>query len=85
MCRLSDGHLVANPIHRYSIGDRTPGLIRAPDGSLTLSIQADRPIDEAANWLPAPKARFYMVLRLYGSKPAARTGAWVPPPVDRLP
>jgi hypothetical protein len=85
MYRLSDGHLVANPIHRYSIGDRTPGLIRAPDGLLTLSIQADRPIGEAANWLPAPKARFYMVLRLYGSKPAARNGAWVPPPVDRLP
>ena len=30
---------VANPIDRYSIGDRTPGLRRAADGSLTIVIQ----------------------------------------------
>jgi hypothetical protein len=36
-------YLVANPIHRYSIGDRTPGLLCAEDGSLTIYIQKDSP------------------------------------------
>ncbi len=36
-------YLVANPIDRYSIGDRTPGLRRDPDGSLTIYIQRDDP------------------------------------------
>ena len=30
--------LTANPIHRYAIGDRTPGLVRGADGSLSLWI-----------------------------------------------
>ena len=32
-------YLVANPINRYSIGDRTPGFVCADDGSLDLYIQ----------------------------------------------
>ncbi|MFD0571575.1 DUF1254 domain-containing protein [Kitasatospora gansuensis] len=41
--------------HR-SIGDRTPGLVYAPDGSLTLLLQYERPddADHSANWLPVP-------------------------------
>src|SRR3546814_15364962 len=35
------GFLAANPIDRYSIGDRTPGLAYGPDGSL-------RPIGSAS-------------------------------------
>ena len=31
-----DLYLVDNPIGRYAIGDRTPGLRRGRDGSLTL-------------------------------------------------
>ncbi len=46
---------IDNPIGRYTIGDRTQGLRKAPDGSLTLYLQHDRPDGErAANWLPAP-------------------------------
>ena len=36
-------YLVANPINRYSIGDRTPGIVYADDGSLTITISHDRP------------------------------------------
>ena len=36
--------LVANPIDRYSIGDRTPGLKTAEDGSVTIFMQADSPV-----------------------------------------
>jgi len=56
---------VANPIDRYSIGDRTPGLRHDPDGGLVIRLQADDP-GPGANWLPAPAGEpFYVVLRLY--------------------
>jgi hypothetical protein len=84
MYDLATGALVANPIERYSIGNRTPGLRTAPDGSLTLYIQhASPPGDAAANWLPAPSGPFYMSLRLYGPGPDAMEGRWSPPPVSR--
>ena len=57
-------YLVANPIGRYSIGDRTPGPRRAADGSLTIVIQHDQPAD-TSNWLPPPAAPFRPVMRLY--------------------
>jgi hypothetical protein len=53
MYDLPDFYLVANPIGRYSIGDRTPGLRRDADGSLTIVIQHDQPAD-TSNWLPRP-------------------------------
>ena len=51
-----DLYLVDNPIGRYAIGDRTPGLRRDRDGSLTLHVQRPAPAKAAAraNWLPAP-------------------------------
>jgi hypothetical protein len=65
MYRRSDCLFVANPIHRYSIGDRTPGLNHGADGSLAIRLQADDP-GPGVNWLPAPKHElFYVVLRLY--------------------
>ena len=35
--------LAANPIDRYSIGDRTPGITYADDGSFTITLQAAAP------------------------------------------
>ena len=65
MYRKSDCLLVANPIDRYSIWDRTPGLRHEADGGLRIAIQADAPSHPAANWLPAPREPFYLTLRLY--------------------
>jgi hypothetical protein len=62
-------YLAANPINRYSIGDRTPGLRHDPDGSLTIVIQHEQPAD-TSNWLPAPAAPF----RLYQSQAAILDG-----------
>ncbi|MDF3822588.1 DUF1254 domain-containing protein [Leptospira sp. 96542] len=63
--RRSDCLLVANPIHRYSIGDRTPGLRREADGSLVIRLRSDDP-GPGSNWLPTPPCeRFFVVLRLY--------------------
>ncbi len=39
MYRPPEFYLVANPIERYSIGDRTPGLKTGEDGSVTIYIQ----------------------------------------------
>lgn len=57
---------VENPIGRYAIGDRTPGLRRDADGGLTLYLQADPPNGAAAaNWLPTPRGDLRLVLRAY--------------------
>jgi hypothetical protein len=85
MYGLDDKYLVANPIDRYAIGNRTQGLVTGADGALTLAVQAERPTDPvlAANWLPAPRQPFYLVLRLYGPKPEALSGGWTPPALVR--
>jgi len=46
-----------NDFGRYSIGSTTDGLKSNPDGSLTITIQKDRPAD-TSNWLPAPNGPF---------------------------
>ena len=75
--------LMENPIRRYSLGDRTPGLQPAADGSLTIAIQATEPKDPAlkANWLPVGPGPFYLVMRSYDPDPRIATGEWAPPPV----
>jgi hypothetical protein len=62
----ADGRLFFsdNPIGRYSIGDRTPGLHRAADGSFDILLQHDAPAD-AANWLPTPAGPMALTLRIY--------------------
>jgi hypothetical protein len=64
----------ANPIGRYAIGDRTPSLHRAADGSLEVAIQHDAPDDPAqrANWLPAPAGPFVLTRRAYLPRPELR-------------
>ncbi|MET8327582.1 DUF1254 domain-containing protein [Streptomyces sp. NPDC005181] len=80
-----DGHLVENPAHRYALGDRTPGLVRADDGSLTIHLGKERPADSAAaaNWLPAPDGDFRPVLRLYMPGRAVLDGTYEIPAVER--
>jgi hypothetical protein len=74
--------LVANPINRYSIGDRTPGLRRDSDGSLTIVIQHDQPAD-TSNWLPAPAAPFRPLMRLYQPQAAILDGTYQIPPITK--
>lgn len=78
--------LVDNPVDRYAIGDRTPGLHRDADGGLTLHIQHARPEGEAAqaNWLPAPQGDFYLCLRAYLPRPELLDGRHALPPLQRL-
>lgn len=76
----SDLYLVENEIGRYSLGDRTPGLVYAPDGSLTVQVSADRPTD-IANWLPVPAGPYLLGMRVYEGHPSVVACEWFPPPL----
>ncbi|GAA2745065.1 DUF1254 domain-containing protein [Kitasatospora cinereorecta] len=87
MYRLPEQLLVDNPIDRYSIGDRTPGLRFDDDGGLTLHLAHEPPADPAAaaNWLPAPDGPFMVIVRAYGPEPSVLDGRWrlpEPTPAD---
>ena len=78
----ADFYLQANPLDRYSIGDRTPGLQRGADDSLTIFIQHTPPASGDANWLPAPAGAFQLVLRAYQPRPALREKQYHLPPLQ---
>lgn len=81
MYKMPQSLLVDNPINRYLINSpMLPGLVKNPDGSLTLYLQNQSPgPDKEANWLPTPPGPFTAVLRLYWPKPDALSGAWQAP------
>lgn len=75
---------IENPINRFSIGDRTPGLVRNADGSLDIYIQRERPEGALdANWLPAPEGRLRLALRAYLPGETLRRRTWRLPPLQR--
>jgi len=77
---------VANPINRYSMSVRTNPVYGA-DGSLTIYVQNESPgADKEANWLPAPKGKFHLMLRLYWpdeKAPSILDGTWKIPAVTK--
>ncbi|MDQ6437946.1 DUF1254 domain-containing protein [Mesorhizobium sp. LHD-90] len=79
-----DNNFVPTDTMRYAIGDRTAGLTKGADGSLTIYIQPDAPSDpsERANWLPSPaQGAFHLALRTYVPKQPIIDQVWVPPAV----
>jgi hypothetical protein len=85
MYGMPDRRLVSNPLGRYSIGDRTPGLRYGDDGSLTLYLQYAAPdADDQANWLPTPEGAFRPMLRLYEPGPAVLDGSYRLAPIVRV-
>lgn len=85
MYDIPNFYLVNNPIDRYSIGDRTPGLQYDADGGLTIYIQNETPSEEKlSNWLPAPNAAFRPVMRLYNPDPAILNGEYVLPGIEKV-
>jgi hypothetical protein len=78
---------VPNPINRYTLSSRNK-FVTNPDGSVDLYLQADSPGKaKEANWLPAPRAKFIPMLRLYWPKetpPSIIDGTWTPPPVKQV-
>ncbi len=86
MYELPASLLVANPINRYLINSpMLPELKPDPDAGVTLLIQNASPgKDKEANWLPAPRGPFLVVMRLYWPKEAALDGRWKQPPLDKV-
>ena len=77
---VAPGYLVANPSHRYSVGDRT-GLVAGADGSIDIYIQGAEPAGHEANWLPAPSGDFELWFRVYQPDAPILSGAYHLPPV----
>jgi len=75
---------VPNSLNRYTLSQRNKFVTNA-DGSVDLYLQADSPGKaKEANWLPAPKAKFIPMLRLYWPKdtpPSIIDGTWKPPAI----
>lgn len=82
-----DYFFVANPINRYSISARQ-NLKTNPDGSVDLYIQNESPgADKESNWLPAPKGKFILMMRLYWpseKSPSIINGTWSPPAAKKV-
>jgi hypothetical protein len=74
---LPDRFLYANPLKRYSIGDRTKGLVYGNDKSLTIYLGHASPgKGKEANWLPTPEGKYSLVARVYGPEKPAIDGTW---------
>lgn len=86
MYGVPDYFLVANPIDRYSLGDRTPGVVTGAGGSVTITMCRDEPGDVArrANWLPTPAGQFRPILRVYLPGEAILDGTYTLPHVRRI-
>lgn len=85
MYDVPDFYLVANPISRFSIGDRTAGLEVAADGSITILMQRDSPGPEReANWLPTPDGAFRPIMRMYQPGADVLEGRYALPAIRRV-
>src|SRR5215468_2114675 len=80
-----DYFFVPNPINRQSISARQ-NLKSNADGSVDLYIQNESPgTNKESNWLPAPKDKFILMMRLYWPKekpPSILAGSWKIPSVE---
>ncbi|MDG1204953.1 MAG: DUF1214 domain-containing protein [Pseudomonadales bacterium] len=79
----TDMYLVENEIDRWSLSDRTPGLVYDEDGGLTILISSARPAD-IANWLPVPEGHYMMGMRVYEGHEGVIECQWFPPSLVAL-
>ena len=75
---------VPNSINRYELSQRDK-FVANKDGSVDMYLQPDSPGKaKEANWLPAPKGKFDLVMRMYWpttTPPSIVDGSWKPPTV----
>lgn len=75
--------LIDHPAARYSVGDRTPGLVYGADGSLTVSLQPEPPEGaRQANWISTLKDQpFSLVVRAYEPQGKIKDLSWPGPQI----
>lgn len=78
-----DMFFAPHPSGRYTVGDRTPGLTPAEDGSLEIVLAHDDPA-AGPRWLPVPEGPFVLMLRLYLPGPSILDGSYRYPLVERV-
>lgn len=78
---------VVNPLNRYTVSQRSKFKTN-PDGSIDLYIQNESPgKDKESNWLPAPKDKFILMMRMYWpneQRPSIIDGSWKVPRVAEV-
>lgn len=74
-----DHRLVGQPQASGSINSSNCALKRLEDGSIEIAVQRDRPGDPKINWLPTPKGKFIVYLRVYTPDESVVRGEWIPP------
>jgi hypothetical protein len=80
-----EGFFTSNSANRFGIGNMAEKLPSDPDGGLTIYIQHDSPgKDKEVNWLPAPAAPFFIVMRMYQPEERMYEGKYIVPPVRRV-
>ena len=78
--------LVRNPANKYLVASYTPGLVKNPDGSITIYMAPTRPANAPmANWLPVPRGPFSVVLRAYGPTGNTANPDYAPAPITPAP
>lgn len=74
-----------NPLGRYLLNDRSPGLKKGKDGSVTILFRNTSPRGrDAANTLPVPPGPFYVAIRAQGPEEAIRSGQWRPSAIEKI-
>ena len=78
---------VPNALDRYDLGQRNR-FERSIYGSVQHSypVRVGRGRNGVQSWLPAPKGKFNLVLRIYDpseTPPSILNGSWLPPAVNR--
>jgi hypothetical protein len=67
-------YLFKNPIHKYSIGDRSPDVQRDAHGNIDIFICHEQ--RGAKNWLPSPSGNYGLTFRIYLPLQSVREGRW---------
>ena len=75
--------MVANDAGIYSVSSHS-GLVPNADGSIDIYIQSTAPAGHESNWLPAPAGNFELGMRIYWPGPAALSGEYQMPPVEKV-
>lgn len=81
----TDYNFIPNRINRYSIGNRTPGIMKNKDGGTTFYFQDESPgTDKEPNWLPTGSGAWFTILRLYIPHTEVVNAEWECPPITRV-
>lgn len=77
--------LFNHPARKYLVSDRTKGLVRRRDGSITICFENGNKISNPSpNSIPVPDGEFYVAIRAQGPLPDLLERRWTPPAIRRV-